>query len=229
MPHDLFASFARYGYWVVFLGVLLENAGVPVPGETVLLAAGFFAAQGHFHLPLVMIVAACAAVLGDNIGYFAGRRMGRAMLERYGRVLRLTPERWSRFDGFFSRHGAKTILIARFVTGLRVVAALLAGAARMRWGSFALYNCAGAVLWSIAISLLGYFFGHSWVMLERWVGRVGLAAISVAALAAAITLWLRRRHLRRKTVRSERPDVGGVPRSPGEEEPEAGRPEPTNP
>jgi membrane protein DedA with SNARE-associated domain len=228
MPPDLFASFARNGYWVVFLGVLLENAGVPVPGETVLLAAGFFAAQGHFRLPLVMAVAACAAVLGDNVGYLAGRLMGRAALERYGRVLRLSPARLSRFDGFFSRHGAETILIARFVTGLRVVAALLAGAARMRWGSFVLYNCAGAVLWSIAISLLGYFFGHSWVMLERWVGRVGLAAVSIAALAAVITLWLRRRHLRRKTARSERADVG-VPRSPGGEEPEAGRPDPADP
>lgn len=193
MLNDLFVYFTRYGYWVVFLGVLLENAGVPVPGETVLLAAGFFAAQGHFHLPLVMLVAACAAVLGDNLGYFAGRLMGRAMLERYGRILRLSPERLSRFDGFFNRHGAKTILIARFVTGLRVVAALLAGAARMRWGSFALYNCAGAVLWSIAISLLGYFFGHSWILLERWLGRVGLIIALIAALAIAITLLLRRR------------------------------------
>lgn len=193
MLHDLFAYFTRYGYWVVFLGVLLENAGVPVPGETVLLAAGFFAAQGHFHLPLVMLVAACAAVLGDNVGYFAGRRMGRAMLERYGRILRLSPERLSRFDGFFRRHGAKTILLARFVTGLRVVAALLAGAARMRWVIFALYNCAGAILWSITISLLGYFFGHSWILLERWIGRVGLIIVFTAALAVAITLLLRRR------------------------------------
>lgn len=202
MLNDLFAYFTHYGYWVVFLGVLLENAGVPVPGETVLLAAGFFAAQGHFHLPLVMIVAACAAVLGDNVGYFAGRRMGRAMLERYGRILRLSPERLSRFDGFFSRHGAKTILLARFVTGLRVVAALLAGAGRMRWVSFALYNCAGAVLWSITISLLGYFFGHSWILLERWMGRVGILVASSAALVV-LTILLRRRHLRRKTGHQE--------------------------
>jgi membrane protein DedA with SNARE-associated domain len=193
MLNDLFAYFTHYGYWVVFLGVLLENAGVPVPGETVLLAAGFFAAQGHFHLSLVIIVAACAATLGDNAGYFAGRRMGRAVLERYGRILRLSPERLSRFDGFFSRYGTKTVLIARFVTGLRVVAALLAGAARMRWVSFALYNCAGAILWSITISLLGYFFGHSWILLERWIGRFGLIIVSIAALAVVITLLLRRR------------------------------------
>src|SRR5713226_4325805 len=145
----LFAYFARYGYFVVFFGVMLENAGVPVPGETILLAAGFFAAQGHFHLWTVIAIAAFGAMLGDNAGYAVGRRVGRRALERYGRYILLTRKRLSKLDKFFARHGDKTILFARFVTGLRVFAALFAGAARMRWRPFALYNMAGASLVSV--------------------------------------------------------------------------------
>src|SRR5712664_1504325 len=129
-----------YGYWAVFFGVMLENAGVPVPGETILLAAGFFAAEGHFHLWTVMAVAAFGAMLGDNTGYAIGHKIGRAALERYGRYVRLTPARLARMEKFFARHGNKTILLARFVAGLRVFAALFAGAARMPWRTFALYN-----------------------------------------------------------------------------------------
>ena len=149
----LLSYFQQYGYWVVFFGVMLENAGVPVPGETILLAAGFFAALGHFHLGIVMAVACTGAVLGDNAGYFIGRKLGRAALLRYGRYAGLTPKRLAMFESFFERHGDKTILVARFITGLRVFAALLAGAAHMRWPRFALYNFLGAVLWSIAITL----------------------------------------------------------------------------
>ena len=133
MLDALLSYFARYGYWVIFFGVMLENAGVPVPGETILLAAGFFVAQGHFHLTAVMAVAAIGAVLGDNMGYAIGHKIGRTALERYGRYVRLTPERLARLDRFYEQHGNKTIFIARFVTGLRVFAALCAGAARMRW------------------------------------------------------------------------------------------------
>jgi undecaprenyl-diphosphatase len=189
----LLSYFARYGYLVVFFGVMLENAGLPVPGETILLAAGFFAAQGHFHLWTVMAVAAFGAMLGDNAGYVIGHKIGRIALERYGRYIRLTPKRLARLEGFFARHGNKTILFARFVTGLRVFAALFAGAARMRWRTFALYNLAGAVLWAIVITLLGFFFGQSWGLLQHWIGRaseiVGLAVLVVIILAL-IWRWL---------------------------------------
>src|SRR5258708_28902426 len=148
---------------------MLENAGVPVPGETILLAAGFFAAQGHFHLWTVMAIAAFGAMLGDNAGYAIGHKIGRAALKRYGRYARLTPKRLSSLEAFFARHGNKTILFARFVTGLRVFAALFAGAARMRWQTFALYNLAGPGLWASATPLLVCFFCQGWGQLPYWI------------------------------------------------------------
>jgi membrane protein DedA with SNARE-associated domain len=192
----LLTYFARYGYFVVFFGVMLENAGVPVPGETILLAAGFFAAEGHFQLWTVMAVAAFGAVLGDNAGYFIGQRVGRAALERYGRYVFLTPGRLAHLEKFFARHGDKTILFARFVTGLRVFAALFAGAARMRWRTFAVYNVAGAILWSVVITLLGYFFGQSWELLQRWIGRAG-GIVALALLLLIVVAWAWHRRARR--------------------------------
>ena len=193
MLDTLLTYFARYGYFVVFFGVMLENAGVPVPGETILLAAGFFAAEGHFQLWTVMAIAALGAVLGDNAGYLIGYKIGRAALERYGRYVLLTPARIARLEKFFARHGDKTILFARFVTGLRVFAALFAGAARMRWRTFAVYNVAGAILWSVVITLLGFFFGQSWELLQHWIGRAGeIVALAVLLLVVLAWVWQRR-------------------------------------
>ena len=194
MLETLLGYFAHYGYWVVFLGVMLENAGLPVPGETVLLAAGFFAAQGHFRLWLLITVAASGATLGDNIGYAVGHKVGRATLERYGRYVRLTPRHFKRLEWFFTHYGAKTVFIARFVTGLRVFTALFAGAARMPWPSFAFYNVAGALTWSVVIALAGFFFGSSWPLLERWVGGTGLVALLAIAFAVLLALALRRKN-----------------------------------
>src|SRR5712664_1692664 len=171
---------------------MLENAGVPVPGETILLAAGFFAAQGHFHLWMVMAIAAFGAMLGDNAGYVIGRGVGRAALERYGRYILLTRRRLRKLDKFFARHGDKTILVARFVSGLRVFAALFAGAARMPWRKFVVYNMAGAILWAVAITLLGFFFGQSWELLHRWLGRAGLI-VGLAVLLAVVLVKVWRR------------------------------------
>lgn len=180
--------FAHYGYWAVFVGVMLENAGLPVPGETILLAAGFFAANGHFNLWLVMLVAATGAIIGDNIGFAIGLRYGRGFLLRYGRFIFLTPARLEHVNLFFERHGNKTILVARFITGLRVFAALLAGASRMRWRVFLVYNMAGAILWSVVISTLGYLFGQSWPLLEKWVGRSGLLMLLTLVIVLVI-IW----------------------------------------
>jgi len=189
----LIGLFTHYGYWVVFFGVMLENAGLPVPGETILLAAGFFAADGHFSLPLVMLIAAVGAVTGDNIGFAIGHHYGRNFFNRFGRFLFLTPHRLARIDEFFHHHGNKTILMARFITGLRVFAAVFAGASKMPWRTFFVYNVAGAILWSIAISTVGYLFGNSWPILEKWVGRSGMIMLLVAIVAAAI-VWRIRAH-----------------------------------
>ncbi len=187
--------FVSYGYWVVFFGVMLENAGLPVPGETILLAAGFFASGGHFNVLLVMLVAMIGAVLGDNAGFAIGRHYGRGFLLRYGKWVFLTPRRLARISGFFERHGDKTILLARFVTGLRVFAAIFAGASDMRWRIFLVYNMAGALLWAIVITMLGYLFGHSWPLLEKWVGRTGMLILLAAMLTLAV-IWRVRAHRR---------------------------------
>ena len=123
MPALLVNLLGRYGYTIIFLGVFLESAGVQVPGETILLGAGFFAYQGMLTLPWVIIVGIAAAILSDNLGYWIGRRGGRPLVERHGRLIGLTAQRLAAFEAFFQRHGAKTIFLARFVTGVRVVAA----------------------------------------------------------------------------------------------------------
>jgi len=203
MLSALLSYFSHYGYWVVFFGVMLENAGIPVPGETILLAAGFFAAQGHFTLWKVMGIAAIGAVLGDNAGYWIGHNLGRVTLERYGRYVGLTHARVSHMDRFFSAHGNKTILVARFITGLRVFAALLAGSARMPWPTFAVYNMLGAVLWSFAISLAGFFFGRSWEALERWIRGAGLVALGIVVIIAIAIVFKRRRRQKLEEMEAE--------------------------
>ena len=182
-----------YGYWAVFFGVMLENAGVPIPGETILLVAGYFASTGVFRVPLVMLVAATGAVIGDNIGFAIGHHYGRGFLLRVGRFFFLTPKRIEHMENYFKSHGNKTILVARFITGLRVFAALLAGASRMRWRVFVVYNVAGAVLWSFVITLLGYLFGQSLPLLVKWVGRTGTILL-IVAIVLGIIAWRLQRH-----------------------------------
>ncbi len=183
-----------YGYWAVFFGVMLENAGVPVPGETILLIAGYYASTGEFNIALVMIIAASGAVVGDNIGFAIGHHYGRGFLLRVGRFFFLTPKRLEHMENYFESHGNKTILVARFITGLRVFAALLAGASRkMPWRVFVLYNMAGAILWSVVITTLGYLFGASLPLLIKWVGRSGTILL-IAAIVVGVIIWRVRRH-----------------------------------
>ncbi len=189
--------FIRYGYLVVFLGVMLENAALPVPGEAILLAAGFFAAQGQLNLVMVISVAIVGAILGDNWGYLLGCKAGRPFLIRYGRWLFLTRPKLDEIQKFFQAHGEKTILIARFITGLRVVAALLAGISHMNWWRFFAYNSAGAVMWATVMGSLGYFFGESWTILGKWVGRGGLILLG-ATIIGALLIWLERSTIRLK-------------------------------
>ena len=202
MPEWLRLALSQYGYAIVFLGVLLENAGVPVPGETILLAAGFLAHQGLFSLPWVIALAVAAAMLGDNAGYWVGHRAGRPLVERYGPLVGLTPARLAVLDTFFTRHGAKTVFLARFVTGVRVFAAVFAGISGMPWRSFLLYNAAGALTWATAVALVGHLFGQSWGLLHRWAGRAGLFA--VAAVVAVALIVLSRQYRSRLLAEAER-------------------------
>ena len=185
-----------YGYWAVFFGVMLENAGLPIPGETILLVGGYFAASrpDQFNLIRVMLTAATGAVIGDNIGFAIGHHYGRGSLLRIGRFFFLTPKRFEHMENFFLKHGNKTILMARFITGLRVFAALLAGASRkMPWRVFFAYNVAGAIMWAVVITLLGYLFGQSLPLLVKWVGRTGTILL-IAAIVIGIIAWRIQRH-----------------------------------
>lgn len=190
MPQWLADLFAHYGYAAVFFGVFLENTGIPVPGETMVLAGGALSHYGQLSLERVIAVAVLGATLGDNLGFAIGRRGGRRLVERYGPSIGATPARLREFDRFFERHGAKTVLVARFITGLRVFCAILAGGSGMRWATFLLFNATGALLWSIAIAVVGYFLGRSWATLERLIGGAGLAGLAI--VLALVALWIAR-------------------------------------
>lgn len=195
MPTWLFDLFARYGYWAVFFGVCLENAGVPVPGETALLAGAAMSRFGRLKLGWVVGVAVCAAILGDNVGFLAGRLGGRALAEKHGPLLGLTARRLRLFDAFFHRHGAKTVFLARFVTGLRVFGAFLAGTSGLPWRRFLFYNASGAIVWATVIGSVGFLLAESWATLERWIGRSGVIALAVTI--AIIAIGYRRARARR--------------------------------
>ena len=192
MPEWLLDLFARYGYAVVFLGVFLENTGLPVPGETTLLAGAALAHFGRLSFAWVVVTAIVAAIAGDNLGFYIGRHGGRRLAERYGGRFGVTRSRLAEFDRFFERHGPKTVFIARFVTGLRVVCAVLAGASELRWPVFVFYNAAGAVVWCTVIAAAGYALANSWDTLEQWVGRSGLI-LAAGVVAFVIVVWRRSR------------------------------------
>ncbi len=188
-----------YGYWTIFIGVMLENAGLLVPGETILLVGGFFAASrpDQFNVVRVMITAATGAAIGDNIGFAIGHHFGRGFLLRVGRFVFLTPKRLAHMESYFESHGNKTILVARFITGLRVFAGPLAGASKMPWRIFFAYNVAGAILWSIAITLLGYFFGQSLPLLLKWL-RLSGTILLIAVILIGFIAWRVRSHRKNK-------------------------------
>jgi membrane protein DedA with SNARE-associated domain len=193
MPEWLLSLFAKYGYFVVFGGVLLENTGLPVPGETALLAGAALAHFGQLSLPIVIVTAIAGATLGDNLGFLIGRRGGRRLAERHGWRIGLTPARLAEFDRFFHLHGPKTVFAARFITGLRVVGAVLAGGSGMRWPVFLFFNASGAVVWCTAVAVAGYSLAYSWATLERWIGRTGLLALALVVVLAFIGVIRARR------------------------------------
>jgi membrane protein DedA with SNARE-associated domain/membrane-associated phospholipid phosphatase len=179
----ILALIEHYGYLVVFFGVMLESTGVPLPGETILLAAGVLVQRGHLDLGDTIAFGIAGAVVGDQIGYWVGREGGRPFVLRWGRYLFITPERLGRAEAFFERHGGKAVFLARFFSGLRVFGALVAGISRMRWATFLIYNALGGAVWATAVVLLGYFLGSSLSLVERWLGRATLVLAAVVAVA----------------------------------------------
>jgi membrane protein DedA with SNARE-associated domain len=187
-------ALVQYGYWAVAAALLLENAGVPVPGETVLLLASFLAySERNLHLGWIIFVGTLACTVGDNAGYAIGHYGGRPLLERYRNVFRIGDAALERGERLFERYGSVTILFARFVFGMRVIAGPLAGVLRMPWKKFAIFNLMGAALWVSAISLAGYFFGSRWGTLMHFIKRFDLVLGGVFVLLAAFVWWRSRK------------------------------------
>jgi membrane-associated protein len=189
-------ALVHYGYWAVAGALLLENAGVPVPGETVLLLASFLAyAERDLRLGWIVVVGTLAATVGDNLGYAIGNYGGRPLLERYRNVFRIRDVELARGEKLFERYGSVTILFSRFVFGMRVIAGPLAGVLRMPWKRFVVFNFLGAALWVSAISLAGYYFGGNWRTLMHFIKRFDLA-LAVAFILVACIMWWKNRKVR---------------------------------
>ena len=191
--------FARYGYWVIFFGVMLENAGLPVPGETVLLFAGFLAYQGEVHLWRAIITGIVAASAGDSLGYCLGRFAGTPFVEKYVRRFSILSRQFDRAQAQFQKYGHWAVFVGRFITGLRVFAGPLAGMFRMAYWRFLFFNFSGAMVWATTIACVGFLFGSSWEGLVRFVEkfhRLTLFAVVGAVLVGGIVYFTRRRRER---------------------------------
>jgi membrane protein DedA with SNARE-associated domain len=198
MPQHLFdllrAYLARYGYGAVAGALLLENAGLPVPGETILLLASFTAYSEHrLQLDLIIAVAITAATVGDNLGFAIGFYGGRPLLDRYRQLLHLRPSAIEQGERLFQRYGAVTIFFARFIAGLRIIAGPLAGVLRMSWRRFLLFNFLGATVWVTVVASVGYLFGRHWEELSRVSRNANLITLMLAAILVLFLWWKRRK------------------------------------
>jgi membrane protein DedA with SNARE-associated domain len=198
------------GYPLLFLLVMSESSGVPVPGETALIAGAALASNGKLSIELVIPLAAAGAIVGDNIGYLIGRKGGRWVLERPGPFLRQRTQVLEVGQPFFERHGPKAVFLGRFVLGLRVWASWLAGATRMPWRSFLLWNALGGIAWATAIGLIAYLLGRSAGGAIEAFGLYGLAAVAIVIVSGFVA---HRRHRRRAAERraaaGQAPGEGG--------------------
>ena len=184
----------HYGYWAVAAALLLENAGIPVPGETILLMASFAAFSQHeLQLSWLIVVGTIAATLGDNLGFALGYYGGRPLLDRYQSFFRIRQSTIERGQRLFARYGAATIFFARFVFGMRIIAGPMAGTLRMPWRKFLIFNFMGAALWVSVISSAGYLFGQHWHRLERAIKRFDIAVVIVAVVVGVWIWWRNRR------------------------------------
>jgi membrane protein DedA with SNARE-associated domain len=183
-----------HGLILLFALVAMESAGIPLPGETALVAAAVLAQRGHYSLVAVIVVAAAAAIVGDNIGYWIGRKGGRALLGRTPVVRDYFERALPPSERFFNRHGAKTVFLGRFIAVLRVTAAWLAGISRMPWWRFLVWNAAGGIAWAVLVSVVAYYFGKAAADAIAQYGVIGAAVIVVVAIIAfvAIKVWRNR-------------------------------------
>jgi membrane protein DedA with SNARE-associated domain len=200
--HSLEPTLNQFGYLAVAGLVLIEDFGVPVPGETVLILGAVYAGAGRLNIVLVALLGFGGAVLGDNIGFAIGHFGGRRLAERYGRYVFLTPERLDKATAFFDSHGGKVITIARFIEGLRQANGIIAGTTGMHWRRFLIFNAIGAALWVVVWTSVGYFSGSHIDTIYNDATRYDTyLAIAVGALLLA---YIARRVLRVRRGRTRR-------------------------
>jgi len=181
------------GYPSAGLGILIESAGVPFPGETLLLAAAAWAAARHHSIVLVVLFGFIGATGGADIGYWLGYRGGRPFVERFGSAFRIRPEHIARAEIFFARYGDRAILAARFAIGLRTWGSLLAGMARMPFWRFQIFSAIGGLAWAAIIGIAGYLLGSNLPLLEAIVRAIGIGGLVIIVLIAAILVMVQRR------------------------------------
>lgn len=187
----------HYGYWAILLLVMVEDFGIPVPGETILIAGAIYAGTGRLNVAAVGVVGFAAAVVGDNIGFVIGHFAGRALVLRWGRYVFLTEERLDKAERFFERRGSVVIVIARFLEGLRQANGIIAGISGMHWLRFLVFNALGAALWVGAWVSAGYFAGNHITTIYGYITRYSYYALIVLAIAIVAWIALRVRRARR--------------------------------
>jgi membrane protein DedA with SNARE-associated domain len=184
---------SNLGYLALAGLVGMESMGIPVPGETALITAGVLAHKGQFNIVLVIVVAASAAIVGDNIGYLIGRRGGRRLLLAKGPLERHRKRILEQGEPFFQKHGPKAVFLGRWFAGLRIAAAWLAGISKMHWPVFLFWNAAGGIAWATSVGLISYLLGPTAEKIFRDLGIFGGGAVVV--LVAAFFIW---RHFRNR-------------------------------
>jgi membrane protein DedA with SNARE-associated domain len=185
------------GYPAAGLGILIESAGVPFPGEALLLAAAAWAAARHQSLVLVILFGFLGATVGANLGYYLGYRGGRPFVERFGSIFHIRPEHIARSELFFARHGDKAVLGARFILGLRTWGSMLAGMARMPFWRFQVFSALGALGWSLIVGTVGYLLGNNLPLITSILRAIGIGGLVVIALIAITLIVIQWRAARR--------------------------------
>jgi membrane protein DedA with SNARE-associated domain len=185
------------GYPAAGLGILVESAGVPFPGEALMLAAAAWAAARHHNLVLVIIAGFLGATAGANLGYYLGYRGGRPFVERFGSIFRIRPDHIARSELFFARHGDKAVLAGRFILGLRTWGSLLAGMSRMPFWRFQVFSALGALGWAVAIGVAGYILGNNLPLIGAVLQGIGVGGLVLIVLIAVTLVVMRERAARR--------------------------------
>jgi membrane protein DedA with SNARE-associated domain len=177
--------FTSHGLPLLFAVVMIESFGIPLPGETALIAFGVLASQGHHSIVWVIVFAAAGAIIGDNLGYWLiGRLGGRELFERWGFLRRYSERFLPAAERLMEKHGGKTVFFGRFITVLRYTAAWVAGIGRMPWWKFLFWNAAGGICWATAVGLVAYYAGHA---AADAIQRYGIYAAGGIAVAVLIT------------------------------------------